>query len=159
MRTRLILYIAALIMHFVFHDCNAQANLKTIKPVINPTGFYKLNGVQKKDETYGYFGEVKVKLIRGSRIVISFFICKGYPSYNSGSFYDTLNYSGNAAVYKYPDDPSCRIDISFTATGVKVDEKTDNYNSGCGFGHAVVAKDFFRKRSSRVPSNKELEEE
>lgn len=127
---------------------------------INPTGFYELKGKQKGNETYGYFGSIKVKLITESRIVINFYICKGYMSYNSGSFYDTLIYKNNRAVYKAPEyDSTCHIEIVFTPKGVNIDENTANFNSGCGFGHAVVAKAFFKRISKRIPSNKELNED
>ena len=109
---------------------------------------------------YGYFGSVRVKLISNSKIAINFYICKGYISYTSGSFYDTLDYRNNNAVYKAPDyDSTCHIEITFTYKGVKIDENTANFNSGCGFGHGVVAKAFFRRISKRIPSDKELLED
>lgn len=127
---------------------------------INPTGFYELKGQQKGDETYGYFGAIKVKLIPDSKIVIDFYICKGYKSYNSGSFYDTLVYRNNKAVYKTPEyDSTCSINIVFTVKGVNIDENTANFNNGCGFGHAVVAKTFFKRVSKRIPSDSELSED
>jgi len=124
---------------------------------INPTGYYELKGKQKGDETYGYFGEIKVKLISNSRIVVSFFICKGYKSYNSGSFYDTLVYTNNQAIYRTPeDDSTCHIEMIFTTKGVNIDETAANFNNGCGFGYAVIAHGFFRRISKRIPSDKEL---
>jgi hypothetical protein len=59
----------------------------------NLTGSYKYNGkTQKKNgETYGYFGDVQVKLLNENRIAVSFYLCVGAKSYNSDSFVDTLS--------------------------------------------------------------------
>ena len=64
---------------------------------INPNGTYQLDEKTKikNGDTFGYFGDIKVKLIDNGKIVMSFYICKGAPSYNSGSFVDTLIYKNN----------------------------------------------------------------
>jgi len=122
---------------------------------IDPTGTYKLDSKIKKvgDDTFGYFGEIRLKKLTKNRIVMTFSICKGAPSYNSGSFIDTLEYVDNKSVYKadFDIDPSCEILFYFNEKGVSVKEKTDDYNCGCGFGHAVVADGFYKKISSKQP--------
>ncbi len=81
-------------------------------------------------------------------------------SYTSGSFYDTINYRNNSAIYRTAEyDSSCKIKISFTNKGVHVDEQTNDFNNGCGFGHGIVAKAYFRRTSKRIPTNKELKEQ
>lgn len=62
------------------------------KNYIEPTGIYKLNNaIKKKDgEIYGYFGQIQVKKLNSEQIVMKFEVNKGAPSYNSGSFFDTL---------------------------------------------------------------------
>lgn len=127
---------------------------------INPTGYYSLDNKTKVDsgETYGYFGTIKVKLIDSSRIFVDFYVCKGAPSYNSGTFEDTLTYSTGIAVHSTIDDPTCVITFNFnTPDGVKVEEKAKDFNSGCGFGHAIVATGFYKKITgvdSRPKGNK-----
>lgn len=151
-------FLTALLLPCTFLTAYSQKTTKT--NLINPAGFYELKGQQKGKETYGYFGSIKVKKISGSKIVISFFICKGYKSYSSGSFYDTLSYINNKAIYKTPEyDSTCNISFVFTLSGVKVDENTADFNNGCGFGHAVVAKAFFKRVSGRIPTNKEISED
>lgn len=120
---------------------------------VDPAGTYSLNGNLKKDGD-GYFGEIQVIKLDKNKIVMNFSICKGAPSYNSGAFLDTLQYQNNKAIFRGDavDDPSCMITFNFSAKGVMVDEKTDDYNFGCGFGHAVVASGFFKKTSSKIPS-------
>ena len=122
---------------------------------VDPTGTYVLNKNIKKVEgdIYGYFGEIQVAKLDRNKIVMNFSICKGAPSYNSGAFLDTLLYQNNKAIFRGDtiDDPSCMITFNFSAKGIVVEEKTDDYNFGCGFGHAVVASGFFKKTSSKVP--------
>ena len=121
---------------------------------INPTGTYELGNFNpdSEKETTGYFGLIQVKRFAKNKIVMTFMINKGAPSFNSGSFVDTLEYKSDRAIYKKAEyDPSCEITFDFSAKGVTVKEKTDDYNSGCGFGHAVVANGFYRKTSFKEP--------
>ena len=121
---------------------------------IDPTGTYDLESETRKDggDIYGYFGQIQVKRLTEKQIVMTFMVNKGAPSYNSGSFVDTLAYKDNNAIYTAPGfDPSCKITFDFTKNGVTVKEETDNCNFGCGFGHAVVADGFFKRTSSNEP--------
>jgi hypothetical protein len=107
---------------------------------------------ESAEEIREYFGEIQVKQIDSDRIAMTFVINKGAPSYNSGSFMDTLIVENKVAVYRTPQfDKSCKITFSFDRKGVRVNEETEDFNSGCGFGHAVVAKGYFRKISSDTP--------
>jgi hypothetical protein len=122
---------------------------------INPTGTYILetDTITKDGERFGYTGRIQVKLLKSNKIAMSFGVMKGAPSYNSGSFVDTLSYITNKAIYTVPSDidPSCKITFTFSEKDVKIVEETDDYNSGCGFGHAVVADGVFNKKSSDIP--------
>lgn len=121
---------------------------------LNPTGTYKLGNydVDSDKDLNEYFGEIQVQRLNNKSILMTFIINKGAPSYNSGSFIDTLDFQNNKALYITPEmDRSCRITFSFTNKGVDVKEQTDDFNSGCGFGHAVVADGFFKKISSKKP--------
>ena len=128
---------------------------------INPTGTYKLKSktIKKGNDVFGYTGEAEVIQINPNRIIMAFWICKGAPSYNSGSFIDTLTYNDNTAIYTDPDtDSTCVITFQFTKMGLAIKEETADYNFGCGFGHAVVADGlFYKKISSKPPVIKESE--
>ena len=83
---------------------------------------------------------------------MTFGVNKGAPSYNSGSFIDTLIYKNNMAIYTDPViDSSCKITFTFNKSGVLVKEEANDFNSGCGFGHAVVADGFYKIISRKVP--------
>ena len=130
------------------------------KKVITPNGVYEFSGktVKRNGETYGYFGNIKVLLLDTNKILVSFYICKGAPSYNSGSFVDTLNYINNIAIYTGDTslDRSCKLTFTFIATGINVNLQSENPNFACGFGHAVDAYGYYRKIKGRIPTKEEI---
>ncbi|HMC99294.1 MAG TPA: hypothetical protein VKH37_04045 [Ferruginibacter sp.] len=128
---------------------------------VNPTGSYKLNvkTITKGEDTYGYFGDIKVKRLNNSKIVLTLFVCKGAPSYNSGSIWDTLEFKNNKAVYFTEDDTTCRITFTFNQRGVSVEQQAASPNFACGFGHAVDAYGYYRKTSSKIPVIKDPAED
>ncbi|UZH54935.1 hypothetical protein JRG66_13340 [Salinimicrobium tongyeongense] len=120
----------------------------------DPSGTYKLGNFdpESADDIKGYFGEIQVKQIAADKVAMTFMINKGAPAYNYGAFMDTLSIENKVAIYRTPEfDESCTITFRFDPEGVKVHEETDNYNSGCGFGHAVVANGYFKKTTSEIP--------
>ncbi len=127
---------------------------------VDPTGIYKLDSktTKKNGETYGYFGDMKVIVVDSARILINFYVCKGAPSYNSGSFIDTLKYLGNVALY-YGDtisDSTCKMTMAFNNAGVDVDLKSENPNFACGFGHAVDSQGYYKKIIGQKPKKEEM---
>ncbi|MGB0869907.1 MAG: hypothetical protein ACPGSD_09940 [Flavobacteriales bacterium] len=124
---------------------------KTIKTkTLNPVGTYELGNINPDEK--GYFGIIQVKPLNQKSIVMTFMINKGAPSYNSGSFVDTLDYKLGKAIYTAKEfDPSCKITFRFTEDGVHVNQKNDGYYVGSGFGHSVVASGYFKKTSSKSP--------
>ena len=121
---------------------------------VDPTGTYELDNKTRKkgEDVYGYFGQMQVKKLETYKTVVTFFICKGAPSYNSGSFVDTLDYNYNTAIYTDPEsDPSCKLTLAFYYNGVMTIQESNDYNFGCGFGHGVEANGQFKRVSSEVP--------
>lgn len=121
---------------------------------IEPTGTYKLVSkvIMSKGDAYGYSGTLQVKKISINKIIVNLDVNKGAPSYNSGGFYDTLNYNDNIAIFTTPEyDSTCKITLTFSKKGIDVKHETADYNDGCGFGHSVGAKGFYKKISSKVP--------
>ena len=122
---------------------------KWIFTYIDPTGTYKWK--YRKGELNGDPGYVQVKAVNKTTVFVNLYVGKGAPSYNSGSAFDTLGYYQNQAVFHTKFDASCQIRFRFTDKGVYVNEQADNYNFGCGFGNAVVARGYFEKISSAPP--------
>lgn len=97
-------------------------------------------------------------MLKNSKIAISLFICKGAPSYNSGSFIDTIKYQNNIAVYKTTKEASCNITFTFSNKGITVEQYQADINFGCDFGHGVFADGFYKKESSKIPLIIDLED-
>ena len=126
----------------------------TAQHYVNRTGTYKLvsNAKQVKEDTYGTTGEIQVKVISSSKIVVALSVNMGAPAYNSGGLFDTLQYVNNTSVYNGgQDDPTCRIKLRFSKVGIMVTQKQADLNFGCGFGHGVFADGFYKKQSSLTP--------
>jgi len=128
---------------------------------IDPSGIYEYDGetVNKDGETYGYFGTIKVLRLDSNQILVSFYICKGAPSYNSGSFVNTLKYSNNRAIHRGDTtEPlsTCRLIFNFNREGIWTELFSDNINGACGFGHAVDAEGFYKKVKGKLPTKEEI---
>lgn len=114
----------------------------------NPAGYYSLNSKTNvvNGDTYGYFGTLKIQKVDSARIFVDLYVCKGAPSYSSGSLQDTLLYKNGIAVHTTTSDNSCVITFNFnTPDGVTIEEKTKDTLSGCGFGQGVSASGFYER--------------
>jgi len=116
---------------------------------IDPQGTYELGSREENsaEEIVGYFGTIKVKALSKDKIAMTFFICKGAPGYNLGSFEDTLTYQNNKAVY-IDTDSNCTTSFTFTKRSAIVKEAESN--AYC-WGNGVAAHGEFRKTSSKAP--------
>lgn len=151
---------ASIMPLFVLTTLFASGQTISKEQSFNVTGSYKYVGktVKKGEDIYGYFGEIKVKQLEKEKIAMSFYLCKGAKSYNSGSFVDTLELKSNTAVYRASDcDSLCTLTFQFSKGGVTTIHKAtdDDYNFTCCFGQGVIANGFFRKTSSKTPLIKE----
>jgi hypothetical protein len=122
---------------------------------IDPTGTYTLKGEVRDNKVVSHSGEIRVKLLRPELLTLCFFIDKGYPGYESGSFLDTLQYEGNEAVYTTRDS-SCMLRFYFKPTGVELVHIFSQNARDCGFAPGVLTGAFFRKTSSGVPVIQDL---
>jgi site-specific DNA-adenine methylase len=137
-----------LVIVISLYSCNSKSDY------INPTGSYELDSksYMKEGDKYGRFGEVQIKELPHNKVVMTFYNCIGAPSYNSGSFVDTLAYKDNTIIFTEPEyDPGCEIRFTFSDSGIVAVEKTEDYNGGCGFGHGVFADGFYKRISSKEP--------
>lgn len=126
---------------------------------INPEGTFVTTNdtIMQGDDIIGRFGEIQIKNLSKNRLVINFTVCNGAPSYNSGSFVDTLEYKNNEIIYTNPlNDPSCKIRFVIHENGISVEEQTEQSNFGCGFGHSVYSDGYFKKISKETPLLREF---
>lgn len=121
---------------------------------IDPTGTYKLVSHTKfrNGDTYGRFGEIRVKKLKDDKIVLSLNVCRGAPSYNVGLVDDTLKIKNNHSVLKcnMPQiDQKGELHFYFSKGGIEVKEKHLKYDEFCAFGHAVHADGFYKLQSRK----------
>ena len=124
------------------------------------TGFYDLESKTEKkgEDIFGYMGQVIVKSLGNNKIAINLNVNRGAPSYNMGILVDTLEVKNNQAIYetKEESDGPCRLIFTFYKRGVKINHMAEDYNFSCGFGHAVIASGFYKRTSSKIPTDEEL---
>ncbi|GAA4301911.1 hypothetical protein [Nibribacter koreensis] len=118
---------------------------------INPTGSYVLKAKELEGGEKGPHGELQVKLLDKNTAAISFFLTVGYPSYNSGSFVDTLTYQEGKIVYSYQEEGEPKCSVTFTFTDSQVSMKQAGSDMECGFGNGVYADVSMTKTSSGIP--------
>jgi hypothetical protein len=123
---------------------------------IDPTGTYLLKGETKKNKIVGHSGEIRIKLLDTQTVAMTFFICKGFPNYETGSFIDTLSYTDNKVMYKPPADSGCTIAFWFDDLSAETQQYFTNPRSACGFGPGVMKSTVFEKRSSEIPIIQDL---
>jgi hypothetical protein len=123
---------------------------------INPTGTYILMGTVEKNRLTGHSGEIRVQLLDSHRLALCFYINKGYPGYESGSFMDTLAYDGSSARYSFGKDSSCTILFYFHRRAVEIIELYADPYSGCGFAKGVLVSAVFEKTSADRPVIQDL---
>ncbi len=125
-----------------------------IKPKTSPSGTYKLNTNKfiKGREPDLRYGIIQIKELPRSKAAITLESSLGPPSYNSGSFVDTLVITNNTITYTTPEyDSSCILTLKFLPKGIIVMQKSANPNSACGFGHGVDASGFYKRISNDTP--------
>lgn len=133
-----------------FSPCTPPSNF------FDPTGTYILRGDVTRNKVTSHSGEIRVKLIDSDRIAICFYINKGYPGYESGSFIDTIVYENGNARYYPGKDSSCVILFYFHQRKVEIQECYTQPNICCGFAHGVLTSAVFKKSSDARPIIQDL---
>jgi hypothetical protein len=100
-------------------------------------------------------GVIHVLQIVDNQIVLSLDYCKGAPSFNLGSFMDTLQLENNQAIYRSEYDSTCTIHFTFIPKGLNVNQQSTNWPAFCGFGWGVDATGFYTKTSKIITEVKD----
>jgi hypothetical protein len=123
---------------------------------VNPTGTYILKGLVEKNVITSHHGEIRAKLLQKDKLVLCFYLNKGYPGFESASFIDTLTYHDNQARYIPPGDTTCNIVYLFTGVSANVTLIYSNPQCTCGFAKGVIAPAVFEKYSAEIPIIQDL---
>jgi hypothetical protein len=144
---------------FIISAMLASRLLQPVEPLskfINPTGTYTLMGTVKKNQVISHSGEIRVELLDSSRVAICFYMNRGYPGYQSGSFIDTLLYDDNEAKYTPQTDTNCSIILKFTPKAVEIMALYSDPQCSCGFADGVITAAVFEKSSEDKPVIQDL---
>jgi hypothetical protein len=136
--------------------CGGAAPHLRVPDFIDPTGTYTLTGTVKKNHVVGHSGELRVVLLDSDRVAISFYMNKGYPNYESGSFTDTLKYNEDMARYTPSCDSACTIIFWFSAKAMELRGLYTNPHTSCGFATGVMTAAVFQKTSWDKPVIQDL---
>jgi len=123
---------------------------------VDPTGTYTLTGTIKRHHVMGHSGELRVQLLDSDRVAIAFYINKGYPNYESGSFTDTLMYNEDIARYTPACDSDCTIIFWFSQKTMELRGLYRNPHASCGFASGVMTGAIFAKTSWERPVIQDL---
>lgn len=123
---------------------------------IDPTGTYILKGETRKNRIVSHSGEIRIKLLDSQTVAMSFFICKGYPGYEKGSFVDTLAYENNRVLYHPAQDGGCTVSFWFDGESASTEQYFTDPTSPCGFAKGVMIAASFEKKSSETPVIQDL---
>lgn len=123
---------------------------------INPTGTYLLKGEVRKNKIVGHSGELRVRLLNVSTVVMCLYLNKGEPGYESGFLLDTLQYRDNQCIYIPAGDTSCAVYFVFAVKSVEIYETLSNPKGGCGFRPGVLEPAIFDKTSADIPVIEDL---
>lgn len=100
-------------------------------------------------------GVIHVLQLSDNQVILSLDYCKGAPSYNLGSFMDTLSLKNSQAIYRSEYDSTCTIQFTFKSDGLNVNQQSTNWPSFCGFGGGVDASGFYPKTSKIITEVKD----
>lgn len=118
------------------------------------TGTYHLNKHIDIENDYpieSYFGNLQVVPWGEDSVILNFYINKGHPSYNTGSFIDTLLIENEILTYQTTCGTNCKVQFSFYETRVHVKSGAEDTSRNCCFGYGVVVNDYYEKTSDAVP--------
>lgn len=109
-----------------------------------------------KDD-FGYDAKLILKKVSGNRYKFWLYVCKGFPSYNSGQIDGFIEFDNMKAKFRLVDDivGSCKLDFSFNNKSVVIDH--DYENGYCGFGANVTAQGVYPLKRKQVKT-KDIEE-
>jgi len=122
----------------------------------DPTGTYILKGEVTRNKVTSHSGEIRVQLTDSDRIAICFYINKGYPGYELGSFLGTIAYENGTARYYPGKDSSCMILFYFYQKRLELRTSYSQPNICCGFAKGALTSAVFKKASADRPIIQDL---
>ncbi|QNA45628.1 hypothetical protein [Lacibacter sediminis] len=102
-----------------------------------------------KDD-FGYDAKLILKKVSGNKYKFWLYVCKGFPSYNSGQIDGFIEFNSMKSKFRLVDDivGSCKLDFSVNGKTILIDH--DYENGYCGFGANVTAQGVYPLKRKQV---------
>lgn len=123
------------------------------------TGKYQLRKVTEQVNADGdaYSTELRVRMKEDGGAYFWLRAHTGGPDRDDITLMDTTRLTGNASLYTYAvPGGTCSIQFRFTRTGVHVQLLREDEKLHCGFGRVLPIDGFYRRISSKAPTDREL---
>lgn len=101
-------------------------------------------------EDFGYETKLVLKKVSGNRYKFWLYVCKGFPSYNSGQIDGFVEFTNAKAAFRLGDNVVSRCKLDFTFYGKSVSVDHDYENGYCGFGANVTAQSVYPLKRKQV---------
>ena len=111
---------------------------------VDYTGVYYLGGESKVLAGRPY-GRIQVVQLPNQRAFVRLYYMSGLQSSNSAAFSEVLSIEEKGVVYTTKEDPSCKVHLSFTDTGLVVTQSSTAFSFACGFGRNVAVDGMYQK--------------
>jgi uncharacterized protein YecT (DUF1311 family) len=90
-------------------------------------------------------GKIRVERISPDRVFVNLHYAAGPPANGLGIIKDTLALKGNIVEYKTPEDSTCLVRLRFMKNGIWVEQASQAFSFGCGFGRNVHIDGFYER--------------
>lgn len=99
----------------------------------------KYTGLTPGEDDFGYDTKLILKKVSDNKYKFWLYVCKGFPSYNSGQIDGFVFFEGVSAKFFFTDSVwgGCKLMFVYKGNSVRVDH--DYEFGGCGFGANVTA--------------------
>jgi uncharacterized protein YecT (DUF1311 family) len=97
-------------------------------------------------------GKIRVERISPDRVFVNLHYAAGPPANGLGIIKDTLVINGSTAEYRTPEDTTCLIRLRFMKNGIRVEQWSQAFSFGCGFGRNVHIDGFYERALTTMPT-------
>lgn len=112
----------------------------------DPTGTYAIsfsNG--SRPHSGPPYGKIYAEPVSPGFVFVNLKYDAGPPANGLGIIRDTLPISNGTAVFTTREDSSCRVLLHFAKNGVTVEQQSQAFSFGCGFGRNVHVDGFYER--------------
>ncbi len=113
----------------------------------------RFENLSPNTDDFGYETKFILKKVNGNKYKFWLYVCKGFPSYNSGQIDGFVFFEGVSAKFLFTDSVwgGCRLMFIYKGNSVSVEH--DYEYGGCGFGANITAQGKYPLKSKVVKTS------